>query len=155
MLNRSTKQMKRSTIARRTRLRARVPFRATAPLQCKPRKPTPAKPKKPINKRGRRTKAWSKVWRWLKPRLEKAGRTSCEFDFLEHNCSGPLDPAHSKKREEMQGLDIYAVALGCRTIHNYLDGVHVYPPLGRRFTHAEMEEAVMKAINRHGGMIVP
>ena len=55
----------------------------------------------------------------------------------------------------MQDLDIYAVALGCRTVHDYLDGVYVYPPLGRRINQEEMEAFVMQAINRHGGMIVP
>lgn len=111
--------------------------------------------RKPIKKRGRRTKAWGSVWCWLKPKLKEAGRTRCEFDFLEHNCGGPLDPCHSKKRGEMKGNDIYMVAIGCRTVHDFLDGVYVYPPLKRRMNHKEMEEAVMRAINNHGGPILP
>lgn len=108
-----------------------------------------------VLKAGRRMKEWARVWAWLKPRLKAAGRVRCEFDFLAHNCRGPLDPAHSKKRSKMQNLDVYAVALACRTIHNYLDGVYVYPPLGRRMDHEDMEAFVMEAIERHGGLLIP
>src|SRR5438477_1172115 len=95
---------------------------------------------------GRRMKEWRRVWAWLKPRLEAAGRTHCEFDFIIHECEGPLDPCHSKKRREMEGDDIYAVALGCRKVHRILD---------EKYDHETMEVAVMHAINRHGGMITP
>jgi hypothetical protein len=91
-------------------------------------------------------KEWRRVWAWLKPRLEAAGRTSCEFDHVPHKCSDILTPAHSKKRSKMKGLDIYAVAIACTTAHQILDEV---------FNHEQMEVAVMYAINRHGGMIVP
>ena len=95
---------------------------------------------------GRRTADWRKVWRFLKPRLEAAGRIYCEFDFIWHLCCGILDPVHSKKRRMMQGNDIYAVAVGCRNIHDHLD---------MECTHAEMEALVMEAIERHGGLILP
>lgn len=95
------------------------------------------------------------MWAWLKPKLESAGRTGCEFDFLVHDCGGPLDPAHSKKRFKMQDMDIYTVALACRTVHDYLDGLYEYPPLGRRMDHAEMEAAVCRAIDEHGGLVLP
>lgn len=110
---------------------------------------------KPMNKIGRRPNAWIEVWRFLKPRLKAAGRTECEFDFLKHDCVGPIDPCHSKKRGKMRDLDIYEVALGCRQIHDYLDGLYAYPPLGRRMSHEEMESAVMRAIENHGGLILP
>jgi hypothetical protein len=91
-------------------------------------------------------KEWKRAWAWLRPRLEAAGRTYCEFDFIIHECDGPLDPAHSKKRREMEGDDIYAVAIACRKVHRILD---------EKYDHEQMEVAVMYAINRHGGMIVP
>lgn len=96
---------------------------------------------------GRRTLEWRRVWRWLKPRLEAAGRVRCEFDFIPHECSLILDPCHSKKRREMNApIDIYTVAIGCRTVHQILD---------ERMTHKEMEIAVCRAILNHGGYILP
>lgn len=95
---------------------------------------------------GRRMKAWIAVWAFLKPRLEAAGRTGCEFSFIPHVCSNVLTPAHSKKRREMKGNDVYAVAIACTTVHQILD---------ERMTHSEMERAVMTAINNHGGLILP
>lgn len=101
-------------------------------------------------------KTWEQVWHWLKPRLDKAGRTDCEFvGIVEHKCSKILDPCHSKKRRKMKGNDIYAVAIGCRTVHNLLDGIKVYEKFGRRIQQKEMERFVMEAINRHGGIILP
>jgi hypothetical protein len=123
-LQRSTKRMKRSEMKR-------VP--GTARM-------------KPMNKIGRRTVDWRKVWRFLKPELEKRGRTKCEFKFIPHECWGPSDPAHSKKRNKMRGDDIYAVAIACRYIHNFLD---------YECTHEQMELFVLHAIDLGGGMIVP
>lgn len=100
----------------------------------------------PMKRIGRRTKSWLAVWAWLKPRLEKAGRTSCEFDFLPHDCWGRLDPAHSKKRRDMKDLDIYAVGIACAQAHRILDEV---------MTHAQMEKAVWRAIRANGGVITP
>ena len=98
----------------------------------------PMKRSVPLNKEGRRTKAWRAAWRRLKPQLEKRGRTRCEFKFIPHVCWGPLDPAHSKKRFKMVGDDISAVAIACRRIHNYLD---------QKCSHEEMEALVLKAID--------
>lgn len=95
---------------------------------------------------GRRTEDWRKVWRFLKPRLETAGRTSCEFDFIPHECFGRLDPCHSKKRRMMEGIDIYTLALGCAQVHRILDEV---------MNHDQMEEAVLMAIGANGGLILP
>jgi hypothetical protein len=100
----------------------------------------------PMKKAGRRTNDWLRVWRWLKPRLEAAGRTRCEFSFIPHTCEGFLTPAHSKKRRLMEGPDIYHVALACLKIHRQLD---------ERMSHEEMESAVMRAIELHGGLILP
>lgn len=94
---------------------------------------------------GRRMKSWSKIWRWLKPELEKRGRTKCEFHFIKHECWGALYPCHSKKRREMEGDDIYAVAMGCQQVARLLD---------EALTHKEMEAAVMRAINENGGVIL-
>lgn len=124
---------------KRTEMR-RVP--GTARLERKPLNRT----RKPMNKIGRRSKDWRKAWRFLKPELEKRGRTGCEFKFIPHECWGPLDPAHSKKRRNMKGNDIYACAIACRYIHNFLDLM---------CTHEEMELFVMRAIELAGGMIVP
>lgn len=101
---------------------------------------------KPMKKVGRRTKSWRHAWRFLKPELEKRGRTGCEFKFIPHECWGPKDPCHSKKRNKMKGNDIYAVAIGCRYIHNFLDLM---------CTHEEMELFVMRAIELAGGIILP
>lgn len=98
-------------------------------------------------KAGRRMKEWARVWAWLKPRLEAAGRTRCEFDFIPHECSLILDPCHSKKRREMNApIDIYTVAIGCRTVHRILD---------ETMGHADMEAAVCRAVLNHGGLILP
>jgi hypothetical protein len=102
--------------------------------------------RKPLNKIGRRTKDWRAAWRFLKPELEKRGRTGCEFKFIPHECWGPLDPAHSKKRNKMKGNDIYAVAIACRYIHNFMD---------YECTHEQMELFVLHAIDLAGGMILP
>lgn len=112
------------------------------------RKTRPTKPRKPINKRGRRTRTWESVWRWLKPRLEAAGRDHCEFVAIDHECNGYLilDPCHSKKRRLWQGDDIYKVAIGCRNVHDYLD---------LELSHEAMEDAVMMAIANNGGLILP
>lgn len=97
-------------------------------------------------KPGPRMKAWDRVWRWLKPRLEAAGRVRCEFEFIPHVCSSVLTPAHSKKRRLMIGMDIYTVALACSTVHRILDEV---------MSHEAMESAVLRAVERNGGLILP
>lgn len=101
---------------------------------------------KPMKRNGRRTNDWRAVWRWLKPRLEAANRTRCEFDFIPHTCGQILDPAHSKKRNKMNGADIYSVSIACRNVHQILD---------EQMGHEEMEAAVMRAIENHGGLILP
>lgn len=137
--------MKRSELKRKTPMKRSGTLKATRSLS--PGSETSqGSPRRPINKVGPRTRAWRSAWRFLKPRLEAARRTQCEFDFIPHICGGPLDPAHSKKRNEMVGDDIYAVAIACRNIHCVLDEV---------YTHAAMKKAVMTAIERGGGMILP
>lgn len=100
-------------------------------------------------KAGPRMKAWARAWRFLKPRLEAAGRgLRCEFDFIPHACCAhfALDPVHSKKRRLWTGNDIFAVAIGCRRVHQILD---------EYMTHEAMEIAVLRAIERNGGLILP
>lgn len=109
------------------------------------RKPL-SRSRKPLNKVGRRTKDWRRAWRFLKAEFEKRGRTHCEFGFIPHECFGPIDPCHSKKRRNMEGDDIYRVALGCRAVHNFLD---------LTCTHEEMELLVNRAIELAGGLILP
>lgn len=99
-----------------------------------------------MNRVGPRTRTWNAAWRFLKPRLEATGRTGCEFSFIPHVCSGPLDPAHSRKRNKIQGDQIYEVAIACRHIHEHMD---------LRMSHEEMEAAVLQAIENGGGMILP
>jgi hypothetical protein len=95
---------------------------------------------------GRRTNDWLKAWRFLKPELEARGRTGCEFGFIPHDCWGRIDPCHSKKRRMMEGNDIYILALGCAQAHRILD---------EAMSHAEMETAVLRAIQANGGLILP
>src|SRR5215211_8266495 len=102
--------------------------------------------RRPMKKIGRRTRDWRSAWRFLKAELDKRGRTGCEFKFIPHECWGPLDPAHSKKRNKMKGNDIYMVALGCRMIHNFMD---------YECTHEQMELFVLHAIDLAGGPIIP
>lgn len=101
---------------------------------------------RPMKKVGRRTRDWRGAWGFLKAEFDKRGRTGCEFKFIPHECWGPLDPAHSKKRRMMRGNDIYMVAIGCRYIHNFLD---------YECTHAHMELFVLHAIDLAGGPILP
>lgn len=95
---------------------------------------------------GKKSKAWTSVWRWLKAEFEKRGRTKCEFHFIAHKCSETLTPAHSKKRRMIQGDEIYHVAIACMTVHQILD---------ETMSHADMEAAVIRAINENGGLILP
>ena len=122
-------------------------LKPSKPMKRATMKRTPMRrARKPMKKVGRRTRDWRKAWRFLKPELEKRGRTGCEFTFIPHECFGPLDPAHSKKRNKMKGNDIYAVAMGCRAVHNFLDLM---------CSHEQMELFVMHAIELAGGMILP
>lgn len=136
-----------NSLERRTPLKARTPVaRSTRPMK----RSAMNRSQKPMNKVGPRTKKWRKAWARLKPELEKRGRTRCEFGFIPHECWGPLDPCHSKKRGKMNtkhtNLDINTIALGCRAVHDFLDLV---------CTHSEMELFVTTAITNAGGMIVP
>lgn len=97
-------------------------------------------------KAGPRMKEWARAWKWLRPRLEARGRTRCEFDFLPHQCFGPLTPAHSKKRRKIVGGEIYEIAMICTSGHQVLD---------ERLDHESMYVAVMYAIERAGGLITP
>lgn len=99
-----------------------------------------------VKRVGRRTSEWDRAWKFLKPRLEAAGRIYCELSFVPHACSTTLTPAHSRKRREMQGDDIYMVCLACTTGHQILD---------ERMSHEDMHKAVMRAINENGGPILP
>ena len=89
---------------------------------------------------------WRRAWRFLKPRLEAAGRVHCEFDFIPHECSQNVTPAHSKKRRMMSGTDIYHIGIACLNVHRILD---------ERMSHEDMESAVMRAIENNGGLILP
>lgn len=130
---RSTKPMKRSGFAKPS-YEDVVASRSTK------------KPRKRMRTIGPRTKAWRTVWEFLKGRFYEVGRTRCEFGFVPHECWGALYPCHSKKRREMQGDDIYAVAIGCQQIARWLD---------EDLTHEAMEKTVLRAINEHGGVILP
>jgi hypothetical protein len=119
---------------------------AAKPSRSRLSRKAPLRGRSRLSTNGRRTNDWRKVWRFLKPRLEAAGRTKCEFGFIPHECSQILDPAHSKKRNKMKGNDIYMVAIACRRIHDHLD---------LKCSHEEMEALVMRAIAEHGGPILP
>ena len=126
-----------STLERKTPLRSKTAMKRGGKLR-------PIR--KPIKKVGPRALRWMRAWRWLKPRLEAAGRTRCEFGFIPHDCDGFLTPAHSKKRRLIQGPEIYHVALSCLNFHRVLD---------EQMSHEQMESTVMRAIELHGGLILP
>jgi hypothetical protein len=144
-MKRGLSKLKRSRMRRRAALRIKV--KQEKNLGIPSTENLAAAKRRPIRMgAGPRMKEWSRVWAWLKPRLEAAERTRCEFPFIDHECCDILDPAHSRKRRLMQGDDIYIVSIACRNAHRILDEV---------MTHAQMETAVWRAINEHGGVILP
>ena len=106
----------------------------------------PGTARKVLKNVGPRTKKWLKAWRFLKPELEARGIVRCEFWFIDHVCDGTVTPAHSKKRNKMKGNDLYAIGLACLTVHRVLDEV---------YSHEQMEQSVMRAIDSRGGLILP
>ncbi len=95
----------------------RAPWRASShkgrPFQRAPRKQL---------KPGRKTQEWETARRKLKIAFEAAGITSCEV-----RCKGcwrdnALSFAHSKKRANIKGDEIYEVVLACASIcHQILE----------------------------------
>lgn len=77
----------------------------------------------PLRKAGKKTKEWQAVWRHeVKPMLERAGITRCEFGY--EGCWGGngLTPAHSLKRRNITTPDqLKEVALACIVCHQLLD----------------------------------
>jgi hypothetical protein len=78
----------------------------------------------PIRRRGKRTIAWENARRYLKSRFLEWGITRCEWPWP-HACwhDNGLSFAHSKKRLNMKGDEIYEVALLCPVAHNLVESL--------------------------------
>jgi hypothetical protein len=73
-------------------------------------------------KGGRKTLAWEAARALLKIRFRRAGIESCEATFP-HDCwqTSGLSFAHSKRRNDIVGDEIYEVALLCPDAHRIAD----------------------------------
>lgn len=75
-----------------------------------------------LKRAGKKTLAWEAARRLLKIRFLASGITTCEAMFP-HQCSRDwaLSFAHSKKRNDIVGDEIYEVALLCPEAHRIAD----------------------------------
>lgn len=73
---------------------------------------------------GNKTQEWAHAKRILKIAFEAAGITCCELQ-LNRQCwhNDGLSWAHSKKRGDIVGDEIYEVVLGCAYCHTVIEGM--------------------------------
>lgn len=73
---------------------------------------------------GNKTREWQHARRILKIAFEAAGITRCEL-MLDENCwhTSCLSWAHSKKRGDIVGNEIYEVVLACAYCHTMIEGM--------------------------------
>ena len=71
-----------------------------------------------------KTEAWQQARRILKVAFEDAGITTCEVK-LDGNCwnNNGLSFAHSKKRADIQGAELYEAVLACAYCHTVIEGM--------------------------------
>lgn len=96
------------------------------------------KPRKPLNRKGKKTLEWERVRRELKARFLAAGITTCELRLPGCWRDNALGFAHSKKRREIVGDEIYEVILACNNCH---DQVEIKP-------HEEMRNIILATIQK-------
>jgi len=76
----------------------------------------------PLRRIGKRGREWQAVWRRVKPELEHAGVTRCEFGFEGCTHGLFLTPAHSLKRRNCVTEELLAeVAIACQSCHEKLE----------------------------------
>jgi hypothetical protein len=77
-----------------------------------------------LNTVGNKTREWQQAKRVLKPAFEDAGITECELR-LDANCwrNNGLSWAHSKKRGDIRGGELYEVVVGCAYCHTMIEGM--------------------------------
>lgn len=86
---------------------------------------------------GRKGAEWQAAWRELKPKLERAGVTRCEFRYEGCWNRNGLTPAHSLKRRNITTPEqLREVAIACFICHAKLELLH----------EPEMTKAVQQAI---------
>lgn len=91
---------------------------------------------KPLNRRGPKTRQWEAERRRLAAEFLARGVMRCECRY--EGCWGEVQGfAHSKKRREMEELDIREVIAACNVCHRKLD---------EQMSHLEMLEEVRRII---------
>lgn len=75
----------------------------------------------PMKKRGKKTDAWEKMRRALKPRFERAGITTCELRWPGCWKDNGLGFAHAKRRRNLKAGELGIVILCCNYCHDALD----------------------------------
>lgn len=83
----------------------------------------PKPPRKPMKRRGKKTEAWEKVRRALKPRFEKVGITQCEIRIAGCWMDNGLGFAHAKKRRNLGPGELSIVALSCNHCHDIIEAL--------------------------------
>lgn len=84
----------------------------------------PKPPRKPMKRRGKKTEAWEKVRRAIKPKFEKAGITECELKLV-RGCwiDNGLGFAHAKKRRNLGAGELSKVILACNLCHDIIEAL--------------------------------
>lgn len=83
----------------------------------------PAKPRKPLNRVGPRTRAWSEERAKLKRRFEAVGIVTCELFYAGCAFDDYLGFAHAKKRRKLTREDLGVVILACNFCHDQIEGL--------------------------------
>lgn len=100
-----------------------------------PRLPVP-KRRRGLNPRGKKTVEWESIRAELKIAFARLGITRCELRYPGCWTDDSLGFAHSKKRRNCSGRDLWTVILSCNGCH---DKIEVLP-------EKEMERIVLRII---------
>ncbi len=83
---------------------------------------TKPKPRKPLNKVGKKTKEWIAVRRELKATFKRAGITTCELRLPGCWTDNALGFAHTLKRRNIRTPEEFReVALACNVCHDVIE----------------------------------
>jgi hypothetical protein len=116
----------------------KVPLkRSNKPIARKPLKNQPQINKTPIKKVGKKTNQWITARAKLRHSFNDAGIFSCELRYEDCTEFIFLGFAHSKKRVDIKGDEIYDVILACTGCHEKIE----------RLPRKEMYERVMSVIS--------
>ncbi len=70
-----------------------------------------------MNQKGRKTNEWDNARAWLKIQFNRVGIRTCELRYAGCAFDNYLGFAHSKKRRNITGDEMYEVALLCNFCH--------------------------------------